>query len=950
MNRKMHILVFVSVLAVVLTSCSGLAMPKKVSVKTDASYEFSLGSADLTEQVKELAGPDAIGEKLKGALPEGSNSFVYEVDSNNLEYVLRYSILEKDFGNISSLTGGMDPANLFSDIDLSSFEFNQNITIPSISKSIEYNVSKDVISSNIDEKIGNVSIDNINISDVSETGLDSYVEIDSLPSVTVSFSGCDAILYKKGANLSLTVQKTDANVIGDNFKLEVQAYISEDTEGKYTTNRIESGFVDVTNGGTITLPLRGSNTTGLEPGFTVNFQARTSGGVTGTSHAYSVSGSVSSEIEKIFGLKNFSFPMEINNSIDLSSVDMGILKEATIGGASKVSIKTKLPSVWASLNGEDKMSFSLTGFELNGIGLSITGLDSESDSGYALYEKKTLVGQKIIPSLNSADQKISVKGKINLNIGSEGIDLDLTNLPNSISSEIDFVIEKFSDVSINASKFIENGKIEAQVEIPQELKDTVKSISFGSSEGKKHSSVSAEDTACKGFGITFDATNSFAAGSDIPLNVTLKPFNMNKDVSIESGFNNETVNCTDHFKYDFVGNETNFEFAVTIGNSGVITLKDVVPGKAYTFGIKNLKLVSDWDYVDIKKSSVIGEAQGFSGDMDISSFNIAAMTEDLDDEKKDALEKLSLKELPIFFYASMPTVSEGSLISRFLSGDNSFTGKIYIENTDNSYINLIGDKNTSKSIPLVSVSWPNEGEKISTSSKLYSKNMKLVSEGQDHPDYSVGYDFKDLLKGEMSKIVYDISLTSDNSDAASAVRIYSFDFDSNNSESAVLAIEAAIKIPMAFEITDDIELSFDDFVGETDLFGRTGPESASELSDYISIIENMSIHYSIRNKVIPGFSGKCEIIFYEGTDHEIRKAVSFIDGNQVLSLSNSEIDVILNNYPLVPNLKICIPKGQYSMNKAAINSGNAFSVSSKIKVKSNGEPVTIWESGNGGAK
>lgn len=945
MRKELHFLVFTSVLALLFASCSNLTMPKKVSVKTDASYEFALGNADLTEKVKEIVGPDAISEKLKGSIPEGSESCLYEVDSDNLEYVFRYPIQKKDFGDISSLTGGMNPDDLFAGFDLSSAAVNQSISIPSVSKSMEQSLSNSDIADLIKNNLNGDASFSTPTFNVSETGSESALDV-SVEGATVNFSKCEKVLYKSGAKLTLKFNRTDNNSIGDGYKLYVKAYIPNSAGGVYTT----TDFVDVTNGGTVYLPLRGAGSNPLESGFTVNFEVKTVGGVLGTSHSYSVSGTSSTDIAKVYGVKDLEFSNSISTDVDLSSA-VGIIKSATIGGDSALSIKAKLPESWGN-----KVSLELDSFTLTGLGLSLSksNFADETETGYALNKKASLSGKTITPSGNSVENKLNVTAGLKFVIGSEGVDIDLTAAQDKVTSEIDFTINKFSEVKVDASQFIEGGKIESSVPIDETLVNTVSEISFGSTSGKKYSDASNRDVDCEGFGIKFKATNTFPSGSDIPMNINVAPFGMNKDLTIESSFNNEPLACVKNVTYAFTGSDSEFKFTVTIGNAGVLTLKDIVPGEEYTFGISDLELVHDWDYVKIKKSSVIGEAEGFTGNMDVSSFNISSMIEN--ESLRDAIEKIQLKELPVFFYVSIPESSSGSLISRFIGEDSGFNGKIYIEKNDDTHSKeyLVGDDSSTKTIKTVNVSWPAEGEKISTTSDLYKESLKLA-EGEEHPGYSIGHDFKNLLEGKMASINYEISLSGVTA-GSDDVTIYSFDFDENNGQSNVLSIEAAIKMPLALTVTEDISIKFDDLTDGTDIFNRgnkdseTEENSESDYSKYINAIEEMGIIYSIDNKVLPEFTGTCEVKLYEGTDHEITKSVMFVNGTQKLSFTRDEINTIMTCYPLVPRVSVKVPAGVYNMKKSGLNSENAFSVSSKIMVKSNGEPITVWEKTEGGAK
>lgn len=949
---------FVSVSAMVFISCQDFVMPKKISVKTDAIYEFPLGNTipDLSDKISS----EKIKENLTAIFPKDSNATVYEMDTDNLEYVLRYPIMEYEIGDITSMTGGLDLNSVLSGLDLSGINFNKTINVPAISVSTEKNIAKSKLEPEIKEKVGQSSFTCDAIT-IAETGSSSLIGFTTdLPTASVSFGEkVSAVRYNDNAKVKITITKKDSNVYGPDYELKVKAQIDQISD-TYEFNGTSSAVVDISKStvSVLELPLSdGFSTHALKDGFEIKFVAETKGGTLGNQHEYNITAVIEGDIEYLYGLTGVSIDLPFEQSVDVSGMDVDFIKSATLGSSSALTIQTEMPSEWESLS--TKPSLNIDSFTMTGMGLNVSSISNVTGSGKLMDKKVDLSGKTITPSVSN---KINVSGNIQISL--DGVDIGYDDLPESINTSIKLDVSQFSSVTVDATKVIPGGKIEASSDLPEEVVSYVKSVEF--SKNRTIADGATEDA--NGFGLKFKYTNTF--DSDIPLSINVSPFGYEPSgATLAKRHSDETIDLTKDLTWTVKPSDNKLEYSVGIGDSsGDLVLSNVKLGQDYTLALSDVEFYADWNSVVINKSAISAfSTEGLKGDFDMSEFNLEKFKEE-NEALKDIIDNVEFKEMPMFIYASVPEGGENSLVSKFLSGG--FEGKIYLEEEGSKAYNLIsgvdgvnvGDIESS-AVPVVNekINWPASDVRLKPSDAIVSNNLTLKPLGEAHTGYSIGTDASKLLTGDYKKLVYDVNLKAADGDE---ITIYSYELkepaSGEEKKNGKISLEAAIRLPFTFHVKDGgISYDIKNLMGgddaentePKDMFGRESASSMEEVAKYSDAIESIGISYKLTNKILPSFTGTVKFVAFEGTDHEIRKELGFTDGaSREIGFSGSEVKTILTNYPFDPKITLEIPAGDYSISRSSLDIPNPISCDMSVKIKMSGESVTVFNMEEGDSK
>ena len=422
----------------------------------------------------------------------------------------------------------------------------------------------------------------------------------------------------------------------------------------------------------------------------------------------------------------------------------------------------------------------------------------------------------------------------------------------------------------------------------------------------------------EGAGFVVKAKNTFPAGNDI----TLK---LKSDV-LGIAEKQETIlaNTPDEQTFSFVcgnGEITDFstipsagidiegEIGLPTGSSeNAIKVTGVVPGETYTISL-SVTPKFDWEKAEIQMPSDSSLNQKMNTGMNKHSL-FAALSEEFAD-------KVKITSMPFYLYATIPEnlasgMNFSGKIKAFYGEENTsdpenpteFTSPVYILGSDSGAASL------SSGTLLPEFTKNEAGEVTTTLGKAtfdFADAMNIDSaDGTLYLDYDIG------LKGSGNsgiEITPD-TITSMKTQGKTAIKI-----------------DIVLILSMDFTVTDPIEIDLMKLMNKDgDLLGRTEAPDTSAYKPYLDVIENASL--CIENLKLP-VNGK--VSFKAKMTNSSKEKTTSIENGQ-----NFTLDVVpselLETYPLKPEMKFIIEKGNFSLMKSTAIGGKI-----KIRMNTNGE-------------
>ena len=822
-------------------------MPEKVSVKTQAEYNFSLGNFE-----KDFSEDLSIDKLLKDVeLPNNGKIYDYwpNKDAKATQQFLMYMPIQEIPIDISQY---FDKGTLADNIKNISFE--KEIEVPKV----DFSFALDVGLEKVNEQITN----SFKLAGPIKTYSNS-----EFGSVLSQFA--DYLSYEKGYLVVKAYAVNDPTqilsatsvegLIGSEVDTGYYGTVSISSNGKTISGVFNNGIakINLANNGGFDFKADDIN---ISFSYTPSIYNPLDGNDYPTKvFIATIDKSREYQIKKVTGLTldNFDFP--VTQEIDaLSSLKDGGVEGCTIGEG-ELELDFAFPKEWENVSAS--YNVTLTG----GMNLS-TGQQTTANTEPVK-----------IDLANKAITVDKINAAINFALSLTDATIDFTKKPGigieSSIREIKAVTVKLSDTSLS---------FDETQELPDSVLDVVQSI------------------ALKQCGIKGTYTNTLPAGNTITLKVFSDFFNIHDsenitqgkgftlegdkkdnsgEISILSENESRTVNLSKNPSPTAYPKEfKEFDFKVDVGlpgnDSSKITVQNVKPDTTYKFAI-NLEPVIDWEAVTVNLDSLTSSTQASDmADTIGTGFNPSSITSSLKDVLgEDFANNIELPDCNLYLYLTCP---EGLDILEGLDlGQSSF--KMFYGTTPAEGSN---DKPTK--IGSYEKKFLENGKKINKDGLPEPINFVSVPviETETNNNKLVVKNLDDELKNSTLTIgLSDLfaATTEANTEGSQLCVDYNISFGGisggtktitkdklNNSQSGSIGIYAIIKLPLSFKIKcsdpSQNELNIDltklmkkdenkdgNSTQQTDenedIFGRKEASGMDDIKKYIEAIKTVEIRY-----------------------------------------------------------------------------------------------------------
>lgn len=871
-------------------------MPEKVSVKTQAEYNFSLGNFE-----KDFSSELNVS-KIIGDLELPNNGKVYDYWPNkqgDTQKYLMYMPLQEipiDFGSYfdkSSLTEKIEGISFKKDEDEDNPISKLEITIPEIDFSIPID---------LDEVNNQINRQFVLAGTIDDYGADKFGSY--LSKIAQS------ITYEKGY---LVVKAYSLNGIDPRSIDSIQDAVTNEDDVDTTYNY---GSVSITSGeksirgtfynGVAVLEIPSEGFEFKSSNISISFSDKPKIlGVPTKAFIAKMDTSRPYQIKKISGIGPSvtlsKIPIEKKDINVLSSLKDAEVEECTIGNG---KIGLKLPEEWEKVSLEYK--FNMTG----GINLSRDDFSSAPVS----LNGKTITAEKL-----------NIDAEVKLNIAGGTIDFMVSPEFSSQIEEIESVTKKLSATSLTQN---------LSQKLPEEALSVLKEITIGQ---------------C---GLEGTYTNTLPEGNDITLTVSSAFFDIsNKAAEIKSDANGKEFKLLNSDSEDYTktialtkddpapnGKFNAFDFSVNFalpgGESDKITVHNVKLGETYELSI-DIKPVINWVSVTLDTSSLPS-----SSDKIATGFNPSSIFKSIDDVLgKGFSDNIEIPDCNLYLYLTKPNLSaldglnfEGTSISMFYGkkdGDNppvptgSFRkdfikNGIYKENGEDKTIGFAEAAPDLKTEQIKTIVKTEEDGKTVEKEVITDTVISTISAA------SCVIKLNDLLastdaaneEGAELCIDYDVSLADPAGE--DGIVITKADLDNAATNTGSIGIYAIIELPLSFSITDntiiDLKKIMDKDNEESenkDLFGRDKADGMKDIEKYLEAIK--AAHLGYRMDAFPIKSSKAiqaEIVLADENRPVYEENINLsMNGQGTFDITREDITDLLNAYPLkLESAKILIPE------------------------------------------
>lgn len=891
-----NIKLFVMAAAVLLIVSCSWKIPESVSVKTNAEYNFTIGT--FSEKLSKYLSVDTLTEQIESSSSDVSfNVYDYypESDSQKIasggtasqKFLVDFSLQEIPI-DIGSYLDKMDFAD-----QLKGMSFDQTFDVPDLSVS---SFEEPINLSDINKKIRENA--DLNFADITiPHGINGTLSEEQCPSqnVTVNAPEFKALEFYSGS-LVLTIICNEPPVVSTNLKISLLDNSHGESSGKEITS---VSNVDLLTQSEIFLPLAGKT---LVPQMNLKVSGTSIGGTLGNKSTYSISARFSddSTISRATGLTMSIDPVSINQAVKIETEDAFVSCE--IGDKSEteksiLSITTKLPDGWTGVTADCKINLSG----------AITAADAEFDktgeSDEYLIKRTLLLNGKIYSKKETGgvlSGDINVGGTINISLNNADIVLPNGEAPKIMISTL-CSITKVNSMTIDLSKYkspIETN-IEVNEDLPSEVSDFIETINLKPSR----MNVSYYNTLPAENDIEFTVNSSFFGIADKTDTMTGGTGTADEPSGkMEFLGEGKTVNTASENIIDF---SAEMEFpGKTEENPDYVTLKNIEIGKSYAVGV-TVEPVFDWESIRLKTASTAVE-----GNVD-TGLNVSEIFKSLTDELGDDsfISRIELTQIPLYLYSIVPSVIEGF----------TFTGELSAAAYD-AEDNLVGDaiKIEDDSVMPASV--------LPALQKAAGSDSIVTGFGDTSQSTNIADLFNIHASGNI-KIDYNFNLgKSDPGSSDPTIKIEKAKLEQFGEDSVSIRLHARLVLPLELRVAEldenpnepvviDIMKLMDLEPGD-DLFSRNEPTDLDDLEKYIDAIETAGIRYSVKNNVLQ--SDKVPHIELDTQDDSLQNEkynISFSTGT--LNIEIDDMKDILRSYPFSPTVKLEIPVGTYKIPRNA---------------------------------
>ena len=890
---------FIAVCSLIFISCGDYQIPQSVSIKTDADYNFSVGS--IEQDLSSFLNIKTISEKLNSSISEGNkNAFssfsVYDyrpplTDSGTQSQKFLAEVkLQEIPVDISEYLSNMDIST-----SLKEQSFEQQFTIPSLSVD---SLSSDLELPDFNEIIKAKAQINLPSDSIIIPGaLNGSIEPTTI-NVNIKSPKFSSISFYEG-NIQVSI-KTDMDPHGSEVSATLRLLDSDD-------NLISSASNKITNKGTFLLPIDGKT---LKTNMKLELSGTQSGGIFGESLSYKIECLFSAiKIKEIKGLK-----MDLGEQGKLS-VDQNIyigtdntFVSCVIGEGSIYSV-AKIPETWKGISSVPDLT--IEGALKKSDGSSIVESDfSKTDENlpYILNRNLNLSGY----TFSKEPEAINVKGTVQIKLDDvNGADIyleqDTTGL-NKIKVDTTCSITEIQSIIIDTAKAGIQDKLsfKDEQELPPEIKTYVDNVILT----KAGIEGTYTNTLPPGNDFTAEFSSNFLFSSATPKS---QDFSNGENLPLSKDLINTTENTI-----RFSGS-SKIDYALQIKLPGATLehpeyaqFKNVKIGETYKIAI-SIKPVFDWKSITINTA-----ASGMQLDQKIETdFNLSTMFKEISSSFGDDefFQKIELTKMPLYLYFSCPSqldvlknIKYKGLL-KFVCGEE----KLYVVGSEENGKEKDGTLQFITNQPL-------QFQDSSEESQIVTSNIS------NFPSSYSG-DVADMVNS--TKHVQDSKLTieyclriSDSADEEkSQITISKDDFDKikDDKSPSTISIFARIVIPLEMKITEQIDLNINKLANlneDTDIFNRTEAPDLSEIMKYAQIVESMSVSYNSENKFFNyqnDSSKSLQFIFNTGmtnlTTNVYGEKGDLNLKNGTIKIVYEDIKKILEQYPFTPKMTVRLPEG-----------------------------------------
>lgn len=889
---------FIAVCSLIFISCGDYQIPQSVSIKTDADYNFSVGS--IEQDLSSFLNIKTISEKLNSSLSEGNkNAFssfsVYDyrpplTDSGTQSQKFLAEVkLQEIPVDISEYLSNMDIST-----SLKEQSFEQQFTIPSLSVD---SLSPDLELPDFNEIIKTKSQINLPSDSIIIPGaLNGSIDPTTI-TVNIKSPEFSSISFYEG-NIQVSI-KTDMDPHGSEVSATLRLLDSND-------NLISSASNKITNKGTFLLPIDGKT---LKTNMKLELSGTQSGGIA-EFLSYKIECLFSAiKIKEIKGLKmdlGEQGKLSVDQNIYIGTDDTFV---SCVIGEGSISSVAKIPETWKGI-------YSVPDLTIEGAlkktdGSSIVESDfnkTDENLPYILNRNLNLKGC----TFSREPEAIHVKGTVQIKLDDvNGADIylekDTTDL-NKIKVDTTCSITEIQSIIIDTAKAGIQDKLsfKDEQELPPEIKTYVDNIILT----KAGIEGTYTNTLPQGNDFTAEFSSNFLFSSTTPKS---QVFSNGENIPLSEELINTTENT---IKFS---DSSKIDYALQIKLPGATSehpeyaqFNNVKIGETYKIAI-NIKPVFDWKSITINTAaSKMQLKQTIETD-----FNLSAMFKDISSSFGDDefFKKIELTQMPLYLYFSCPSQLdvlkniEYKGILKFVCGDK----KLHVVGDEENGIEKDG---TLKFITSKPLEFKNSSEEsqivISDISKYpnsYSGNLaNMVNSTKNIQD---------------SKLIieYCLRISDSENKEKDKITISKSDFEQIKADTSTstISIFARIIIPLEMKITEQIDLNINKLANlseDSDIFNRTEAPDLSEIMKYAQIVESMSVTYKSDNRFFNyqnDSSKSLQFIFDTGMTN-LTTNVYGEKGD--LNLKNGKITVvyedikkILEQYPFTPKISVRLPEG-----------------------------------------
>lgn len=890
---------FIAVCSLIFISCGDYQIPQSVSIKTDADYNFSVGS--IEQDLSSFLNIKTISEKLNSSLSEGNkNAFssfsVYDyrpplTDSGTQSQKFLAEVkLQEIPVDISEYLSNMDIST-----SLKEQSFEQQFTIPSLSVD---SLSSDLELPDFNEIIKTESqIDLPSDSIIIPGALNNSITPTTI-NVNIKSPEFSSISFYEG-NIQVSI-KTDMDPHGSEVSATLRLLDSND-------NLISSASNKITNKGTFLLPIDGKT---LKKNMKLELSGTQSGGILGEFLSYKIECLFSAiKIKEIKGLKmdlGEQGKLSVDQNIYIGTDDTFV---SCVIGEGSISSFAKIPETWKGI-------YSVPDLKIDGAlkksdGSSIAESDfSKTDENlpYILNRNLNLSGC----TFSKEHEAIHVKGTVQIKLDDVNganiyLEQDTTGL-NKIKVDTTCSITEIQSIIIDTAKAGIQDKLsfEDEQELPPEIKTYVDNIILT----KAGIEGTYTNTLPQGNDFTAEFSSNFLFSSPTPKS---QVFLNGEKLPLSEDLINTTEN-----KIKFSGS-SKIDYALQIKLPGATSehpeyaqFKNVKIGETYKIAI-NIKPVFDWKSITINTA-----ASGIQLDQTIETdFNLSAMFKDISSSfgDDDFFKKIELTQMPLYLYFSCPSQLdvlkniEYTGILKFVCGDKN----LYVVGDEENGIEKDGTLTFTTSKPL-------EFKNSSEESQI------VISDISKYPNSYYG-NLAEMVNStkniQDSKLIieYCLRISDSENKEKDKITISKSDFEQIKADTSTstISIFARIIIPLEMEITEQIDLNINKLANlneDTDIFNRTEAPDLSEIMKYAQIVESMSVSYNSENKFFNyqnDSSKSLQFIFDTGmtnlTTNVYGEKGDLNLKNGTIKIVYEDIKKILEQYPFTPKMTVRLPEG-----------------------------------------